>query len=211
MFQGACAEVIFIFIPKGENSSQLVNSYMDNIICMITQVNITIANTVETVAHVISSPEPAVADSSTSPSVADNSCEFVVQCLQLLYCSGVVVKGNCSYKLSELANLRSGDKGDTANIGVCVLCLCISVVPVHVSVVPLCVCMMVKNTFSSHIVFMDMYIMNLGVVARHPAIFPYLKSQLTAEVVQKYFYHLIEPSVQDTPCVARSDKSMLVF
>ena len=29
----------------------------------------------------------------------------------------VVVGGDCSYKLSELAYLRSGDKGDTANIG----------------------------------------------------------------------------------------------
>lgn len=42
-----------------------------------------------------------------------------------------------------------------------------------------------------------------GVIARHSAIFPYLKSQLTADVVQKYFYHLIDSSVRDTPCVTR--------
>lgn len=36
------------------------------------------------------------------------------------YHDGIVVKkGTHSYKLSELANLRSGDKGDTANIGMC--------------------------------------------------------------------------------------------
>lgn len=102
-------------------------------------VTITVGNTMETVPHVMP-PEPDVTDSA-SPSVADNT-----------------IRGTCSYKLSKLANLRSGDKGDTANI---------------------------------------------GVIARHPAIFPYLKSQLTAEVVQKYFYHLIDPSVRDVPCVTR--------
>jgi len=42
-----------------------------------------------------------------------------------------------------------------------------------------------------------------GVIARHPDIFPYLKSHVTAELVQNYFYHLIDPSIRDTPCVSR--------
>ncbi|XP_078457152.1 uncharacterized protein LOC144722701 [Lampetra planeri] len=31
---------------------------------------------------------------------------------------------------------------------------------------------------------------NIGVIARHPALYPYLKARLTASVVQKYFQHL---------------------
>ena len=56
-----------------------------------------------------------------------------------------MVKGSHSYKLSELANLRSGDKGNTANIGVyisVVVCVCVSVVVsqcMHVHVTCLCV------------------------------------------------------------------------
>jgi len=48
-------------------------------------------------------------------------------------------------------------------------------------------------------------ISSTGVIARHPDIFPYLKSHVTAELVQKYFYHLIDPSIRDTPCVSRYD------
>ena len=107
---------------------------------------------------------------------------MVVQCsIVRVLCSidhTGAVKGSHSYKLSELANLRSGDKGNTANIGVCVCLL-----------------------YSSACIITTMVL--AGVIARHPAIFPYLKSQLTAEVVQKYFYHLIDPSVRDTPCVTR--------
>ncbi|XP_023821781.1 uncharacterized protein LOC101171779 [Oryzias latipes] len=56
--------------------------------------------------------------------------------------------GPHSYRLEELAFTRSGDKGDSANI---------------------------------------------GVVARHPLFFPYLKQHLTPAVVHEYFSHLIEP------------------
>ncbi|XP_036072592.1 uncharacterized protein lratb.1 isoform X2 [Oryzias melastigma] len=60
--------------------------------------------------------------------------------------------GPHSYRLEELAFTRSGDKGDSANI---------------------------------------------GVVARHPLFFPYLKKHLTTAVVQEYFSHLIEPGQHD--------------
>ncbi|XP_055361007.1 uncharacterized protein LOC114850373 isoform X2 [Betta splendens] len=56
--------------------------------------------------------------------------------------------GPHSYRLEELAYTRSGDKGDSANI---------------------------------------------GVIARHPLFFPYLKKHLTSSVVEQYFSHLIEP------------------
>ncbi|KAM4536306.1 uncharacterized protein PAE49_020960 [Odontesthes bonariensis] len=56
--------------------------------------------------------------------------------------------GPHSYRLEELAYTRSGDKGDSANI---------------------------------------------GVVARHPLFFPYLKKHLTSSVVEEYFSHLIQP------------------
>jgi hypothetical protein len=55
-----------------------------------------------------------------------------------------LTKGNHSYTLSDLAWLRSGDKGDSCNI---------------------------------------------GVIARKPEYFPYIKSQLSAEKVRKYFEH----------------------
>ncbi|XP_076580937.1 uncharacterized protein LOC143316959 [Chaetodon auriga] len=56
--------------------------------------------------------------------------------------------GRHSYRLEELAYTRSGDKGDSANI---------------------------------------------GVIARHPLFFPYLKKHLTSSVVEEYFSHLIQP------------------
>ncbi|XP_023254989.1 uncharacterized protein LOC111649475 [Seriola lalandi dorsalis] len=58
--------------------------------------------------------------------------------------------GPHSYRLEELAFTRSGDKGDSANV---------------------------------------------GVIARHPLFFPYLKKHLTSSVVQEYFSHLIQPGV----------------
>uniref|UniRef100_A0A8D3B3Q0 Si:ch73-132f6.5 n=1 Tax=Scophthalmus maximus TaxID=52904 RepID=A0A8D3B3Q0_SCOMX len=60
--------------------------------------------------------------------------------------------GPHSYRLEELAFTRSGDKGDSANI---------------------------------------------GVVARHPLFFPYLKKHLTTSVVEEFFSHLIQPGVAD--------------
>ncbi|XP_059211135.1 uncharacterized protein LOC131989817 [Centropristis striata] len=60
--------------------------------------------------------------------------------------------GPHSYRLEELAFTRSGDKGDSANI---------------------------------------------GVIARHPLFFPYLKKHLTSSVVEEYFSHLIKPGVSD--------------
>ena len=35
--------------------------------------------------------------------------------------------------------------------------------------------------------------LSLGVIARHPAFYPYLKEHLTASVVEDYFSHLIQP------------------
>ncbi|XP_054457194.1 uncharacterized protein lratb.1 [Anoplopoma fimbria] len=60
--------------------------------------------------------------------------------------------GPHSYRLEELAYTRSGDKGDSANI---------------------------------------------GVIARHPLFFPYLKKHLTSSVVEEYFSHLIEPGTNN--------------
>ena len=71
----------------------------------------------ETVPQVPSSPEPTITDS-TVPlvDIVNGKCSVVVL---LLYVTVMIteVKGSHSYKLSELANLRSGDKGDSANIG----------------------------------------------------------------------------------------------
>ncbi|XP_040037370.2 uncharacterized protein LOC120822080 isoform X2 [Gasterosteus aculeatus] len=60
--------------------------------------------------------------------------------------------GPHSYRLEDLAYTRSGDKGDSANI---------------------------------------------GVIARHPLFFPYLKKHLTSSVVEDYFSHLIEPGTDN--------------
>ncbi|KAK7162139.1 hypothetical protein R3I94_004704 [Phoxinus phoxinus] len=66
--------------------------------------------------------------------------------------------GPHTFRLEELAYTRSGDKGDSANI---------------------------------------------GVIARHPLYFPYLKKFLTAEVVEQYFQHLIRKDQTDEPSVIR--------
>ncbi|XP_067259867.1 uncharacterized protein lratb.1 isoform X2 [Chanodichthys erythropterus] len=66
--------------------------------------------------------------------------------------------GSHTYRLEELAYTRSGDKGDSANI---------------------------------------------GVIARHPLYFPYLKKFLSAEVVEQYFQHLIRKDQTDVPSVIR--------
>uniref|UniRef100_A0A673HHC7 Si:ch73-132f6.5 n=1 Tax=Sinocyclocheilus rhinocerous TaxID=307959 RepID=A0A673HHC7_9TELE len=66
--------------------------------------------------------------------------------------------GPHTFRLDELAYTRSGDKGDSSNI---------------------------------------------GVIARHPLYFPYLKKCLTAEVVEQYFQHLIRKDQTDLPSVIR--------
>uniref|UniRef100_A0A671RZ82 Uncharacterized LOC107665934 n=1 Tax=Sinocyclocheilus anshuiensis TaxID=1608454 RepID=A0A671RZ82_9TELE len=66
--------------------------------------------------------------------------------------------GPHTFRLEELAYTRSGDKGDSSNI---------------------------------------------GVIARHPLYFPYLKKFLTAEVVEQYFQHLIRKDQTDLPSVIR--------
>ncbi|KAI4891313.1 hypothetical protein NFI96_033523 [Prochilodus magdalenae] len=66
--------------------------------------------------------------------------------------------GPHSYRLEDLAYTRSGDKGDSANI---------------------------------------------GVIARHPLYFPYLKKFLTADVVENYFQHLIKKDGMALPSVTR--------
>ncbi|XP_030631847.1 uncharacterized protein LOC115813345 [Chanos chanos] len=66
--------------------------------------------------------------------------------------------GPHSYRLEDLAYTRSGDKGDSANI---------------------------------------------GVIARHPLYYPYLKKFLTAGVVEEYFKHLIKKDETDLPSVMR--------
>ncbi|MCI4393467.1 hypothetical protein PGIGA_G00157630 [Pangasianodon gigas] len=77
---------------------------------------------------------------------------------QNLYIPTDLPSGPCSYRLEDLAYTRSGDKGDSANI---------------------------------------------GVIARHPLYFPYLKKFLTAEVVEKFFQHLIKKEDSDLPSVSR--------
>ncbi|XP_065110388.1 uncharacterized protein lratb.1 [Paramisgurnus dabryanus] len=66
--------------------------------------------------------------------------------------------GTHAFRLEELAYTRSGDKGDSSNI---------------------------------------------GVIARHPLYFPYLRKMLTAEVVEKYFQHLIKKDQTELPSVVR--------
>ncbi|KAF7689833.1 uncharacterized protein lratb.1 [Silurus meridionalis] len=44
---------------------------------------------------------------------------------------------------------------------------------------------------------------NIGVIARHPLYFPYLKRFLTAEVVENFFQHLIKKDGGDVPSVSR--------
>nr|XP_055061919.1 uncharacterized protein LOC129444920 [Misgurnus anguillicaudatus] len=66
--------------------------------------------------------------------------------------------GPHAFRLEELAYTRSGDKGDSSNI---------------------------------------------GVIARHPLYFPYLRKMLTAELVEKYFQHLIKKDQTELPSVVR--------
>ncbi|XP_067896629.1 uncharacterized protein lratb.1 isoform X3 [Heterodontus francisci] len=68
--------------------------------------------------------------------------------------------GPCSYRLEELAYTRSGDKGNSVNI---------------------------------------------GVIARHPLYYPYLRKAVTAKAVEEYFQHLIENEDSGTRMVTRFD------
>ncbi|GCC19442.1 hypothetical protein chiPu_0018384 [Chiloscyllium punctatum] len=68
--------------------------------------------------------------------------------------------GPCSYRLEELAYTRSGDKGNTVNI---------------------------------------------GVIARHPLYYPYLRKAVTAKAVENYFQHLIQSEDSDRKMVTRFD------
>ncbi|XP_067847726.1 uncharacterized protein lratb.1 isoform X2 [Heptranchias perlo] len=68
--------------------------------------------------------------------------------------------GPCSYRLEELAYTRSGDKGNSANI---------------------------------------------GVIARHPLYYPYLRKAMTAKAVEEYFQHLIQNEDSDRRMVTRFD------
>ncbi|XP_059820790.1 uncharacterized protein LOC132391519 isoform X2 [Hypanus sabinus] len=68
--------------------------------------------------------------------------------------------GPCSYRLEELAYTRSGDKGNTANI---------------------------------------------GIIARHPLYYPYLRKAVTARAVEDYFQHLIQKEDSGTMMVTRFD------
>ncbi|KAG7315533.1 hypothetical protein KOW79_020399 [Hemibagrus wyckioides] len=80
------------------------------------------------------------------------------QLLEQNYIPTDLPSGPHTYRLEDLAFTRSGDKGDSANI---------------------------------------------GVIARHPLYFPYLKKFLTAEVVEKFFQHLIKKDAGDLPSVTR--------
>ncbi|XP_029468644.1 uncharacterized protein LOC115097169 [Rhinatrema bivittatum] len=66
--------------------------------------------------------------------------------------------GPYSYRLEELAYTRSGDKGNSANI---------------------------------------------GVIARHPLYYPYLKRALTAQVIEEYFQHVLEKVQPEEKLVTR--------
>ncbi|XP_069487413.1 uncharacterized protein [Ambystoma mexicanum] len=66
--------------------------------------------------------------------------------------------GPFTYRLEELAYTRSGDKGNSANI---------------------------------------------GVIARHPLYYPYIKRALTAQVIEEYFQHLIRKENSDETVVTR--------
>ncbi|XP_074679073.1 uncharacterized protein LOC141922892 isoform X2 [Strix aluco] len=66
--------------------------------------------------------------------------------------------GPHTYRLEDLAYTRSGDKGNSANI---------------------------------------------GVIARHPLYYPYLKKTLTAQALEKYFQHLLEQEKPEEELVRR--------
>uniref|UniRef100_A0A8C4QVM9 Si:ch73-132f6.5 n=1 Tax=Eptatretus burgeri TaxID=7764 RepID=A0A8C4QVM9_EPTBU len=66
--------------------------------------------------------------------------------------------GSCSFRLEEMAYTRSGDKGNTANV---------------------------------------------GVIARNPGYYPYLKQHLTSQTVATYFKHLFEKGTIPEEAVSR--------
>ncbi|KAM8808621.1 uncharacterized protein ACNFOS_002303 [Eudromia elegans] len=66
--------------------------------------------------------------------------------------------GPHTYRLEDLAYTRSGDKGNSANI---------------------------------------------GVIARHPLYYPYLKKTLTAQALEDYFEHLLERHQPEEKLVTR--------
>ncbi|KAM8970633.1 uncharacterized protein ACOB8E_004674 [Sarcophilus harrisii] len=66
--------------------------------------------------------------------------------------------GSLTYRLEDLAYTRSGDKGNSANI---------------------------------------------GVVARHPLYYPYLKKILTAQAIEDYFQHLLHKEGAEETLVTR--------
>ncbi|XP_035390851.1 uncharacterized protein LOC113574922 [Electrophorus electricus] len=77
---------------------------------------------------------------------------------QPIYVPTDLPTGPHHYRLEDLAYTRSGDKGDSANI---------------------------------------------GIIARHPVYFPYLKKFMTAEVVEKYFQYLVKKDERKLPSVIR--------
>lgn len=76
-----------------------------------------------------------------------------------------LVSGDRSYRLEELAFLRSGDKGNSCNIGE-------------------------RNTGWCVSRSCD----DVGVVARKKSYLPYIQRALTSDAVAKYFAHLLEES-----------------
>lgn len=44
---------------------------------------------------------------------------------------------------------------------------------------------------------------NIGVIARHPSLYPYLKEALTSEAVAEYFRHVFPDNVNPLDCVKR--------
>ena len=87
--------------------------------------------------------------------------------------------GSHEYSLEQLAFLRSGDKGDSSNIGM----------SSNLNV-PYC-CEGIIIIVSESILHVHTSV-TVGVVARHPSYLPYLKQALTCEVVSEYFEHLLE-------------------
>ena len=86
-----------------------------------------------------------------------------------LYLADNLTRGSCTYKLEELAFTRSGDK---------VPKLLQYYVCVHIAVDLFC--------------FLQGNSCNIGVIARDPAYLPYIREQLTEEVVSNYFAHAFE-------------------
>ena len=106
--------------------------------------------------------------------------------------------GHHSYRLEELAYLRSGDKGNTANIGrllykfsklgtlVALPFAILWVTSTRADTlggIPLSLGLVVEDNLMNF---------HVGVIARHPGYLPYIKAALTPEVVADYFSHLID-------------------